>query len=139
MFRSAYSPSLPVRFHPIDDGRCRASSAAECDINLIMARYAASGHISHLAKGSPKYGDFTSAPVDYLAAMQVVLEAQSAFDSLPALTRKRFGNDPSSFMDFVADPANVDEMRSLGLLNPVRPDPTPVEPSPSPASSDGQE
>lgn len=51
--------------------------------------------------------------------MNQIVQAQDMFMSLPSKIRNRFGNDPSQFLDFVSDPLNKDEMRSLGLLKDV--------------------
>lgn len=98
----------------------KQSFKAECDINTIMKKYEKTGLISHVAKHNGRYGDFLAAP-DYLDAMVSVVQAQEAFSTLPAALRKRFGNDPAEFLDFVSNPANEDEMRKLGLLKPLRP------------------
>ena len=37
---------------------------------------------------------------------------------LPASVRARFDNDPSKFVEFATDEANLAELRSLGLLSP---------------------
>ena len=49
--------------------------------------------------------------------MNIVASAQQEFDQLPAPVRKRFGNDPASFLDFVHDDSNIDEMAKLGLIS----------------------
>ena len=39
-----------------------------------------------------------------------------AFIFLPSKIRKKFENDPKVFLDFVCNPENVDELRTMGLL-----------------------
>lgn len=48
-----------------------------------------------------------------------MLEAAKIFDSLPARVRQRVNNDPAELIDFVANPDNDDELRELGLKNPI--------------------
>ena len=45
-----------------------------------------------------------------------MIEAQEKFSELPAHIRKRFGNDPIQFLDFVTDENNKDEATRLGML-----------------------
>lgn len=89
--------------------------AQECDINLIMARYQKTGIIEHVRSVEGRYGDFISSP-DYHTAMNEIIAAQDAFDSLPSSLRARFENDPARFLDFVHDEKNRDEMIQLGLI-----------------------
>lgn len=115
--------------------------ADECDINLIMARYEKTGVIDHVNRRAPVFDDFTDV-VDYQTALNVVSEAEGMFADLSARVRARFDNDPAKLLEFVQDPANVEEARSLGLLKPVEelpvappPPPVPEPPSPPPAAS----
>ena len=94
-------------------GGAKQSFKDECDINQIMAKYQKTGAITHFAKHSPSYGFASS--MDFNAAMQLISQAQTMFDELPSKLRARFDNSPDKFLDFVQDPANGDEMRTLGL------------------------
>lgn len=89
----------------------------ECDINILMASYRRTGVLTHLAKGLPSYGDFTSS-VDYHDACNQVLDAQLAFAELPSEIRTRFDNDPKKLLEFLEDPANREEGEQLGLFEP---------------------
>lgn len=89
----------------------------ECDINLIMKRFRLTGQITNSIEPSQMtYGDFSDVP-DYRTALERVERAQDAFMSLPAEVRKRFDNDPGSFIDFALDSKNLDELSKLGLTN----------------------
>lgn len=101
------------------EGRTHQSAKDECDINVIMARWEKSRIIEHVSRTGGSYGDFLDVPQDFHAAMQQVIEAEEAFSSLPSSIRKRFANDPGAFLEFVGDPANENEMRSMGLLKAV--------------------
>lgn len=129
MFRSAYSGAVRVVSVPGDDGMTKQSMKAECDINNIVSRYRRTGSVSHIAKAKPEFG-FAPA-VDLMAALETVRRADSMFSELPAVVRKRFDNDPAVFLDFVQNPANIEEMYTLGLAErkaPVPPAPGATDP-----------
>lgn len=98
----------------VETTRTKQSFADETDINQILARYIKTGVMDHV-KDHGGYADFP-APIEYQEAMQLTIDAQIAFDSLPATTRREFGNDPFEFLAFVENPDNVERMAELGLL-----------------------
>lgn len=107
----------------------RQSFAKECDVNSIMAKYRASGLVSHVNRYQGRYVDLTNVPCEYQEALALVMDAQDMFMSLPARIRATFANDPGRFLDFVSDPRNAGAMREMGLL-PARPaDKEPAEPA----------
>lgn len=134
--RSFYRPH--ARVHPPEggDSLTMQSMAAECDINNIVSKYQKTGLLDHVQKHGPQYGDMSSSH-DFTEAMNLVTEAQSMFEELPSSIRKKFNNDPTEFLDFVAEPENRDEMVILGLLDAptgsAEPDPAPAgDPPPNP-------
>lgn len=96
--------------------RTKQSFVAECDINNILKQYRLTGQIRHIsskaAQGS--YDDLPAA-IDFQDAMNMVIAAEQSFATLPSKVRDRFGNDPSNFLAFMADPSNQDEIIKLGL------------------------
>jgi len=140
-FRTAYSPHQSHSISFAAQGRTKQSFKDECDINVIMARYQATGQLpDNLNPSSPQYIDATG--FDFDLAMNLVAEASSSFEELPSAIRARFNNDPCAFLDFVHDPANHSEMADMGLLvpesqrtkgvttpNPSEPPQTPKNPS----------
>lgn len=107
----------------VDTGlRCEDPSMAqqqfleESDINTIVERFGLNGELPS-AVVVPQYGDYTGVR-DFQSAMNAVLQAQAGFMELPAKVRARFENDPQKFLEFVADDANAEEARVLGLLKP---------------------
>lgn len=96
----------------------RQEFAEECDINTIMARYEKTGVISHVSNAQPRYVDFGAAP-DFHSAMNMLVEAEAAFMSLPATVRRTFENDPVQFVEFAQNPDNLDQMRKWGLAPPA--------------------
>lgn len=96
----------------------RQEFAEECDINTIMAKYEASGAISHVNKAEPRYLD-TTLYEGLQASMDAFREASVAFNSLPATVRREFDNDPQAFVDFAVNPDNLERMREWGLAPPA--------------------
>lgn len=139
LIRSLYSPRIPVVLDCSNSpSRTKQAEKPACDINNIVARYLERGIITHVAKHEGRYDNFIDAPT-YHEAMSAVAEAKEAFDTLPAALRKRFGNDPAAFLDFVKDPENVDEMMALGLAEKDHRDTDTQElpiPKPAPAPSE---
>lgn len=100
------------------------SSVEECDINTIVRRFGLTGELPDTPT-VPMSGDFMDV-VDYQTALNSVIAADAAFMEYPAGVRSRFDNDPQKMMEFVADVANLDEARRLGLLKPLQVEPAPL-------------
>lgn len=113
--------SLSVAYHNIDENgeilpsETHQSSKDECDVNKIIARHKQGIINTHVNTKAGVYADLSSAP-SYQEALQTIINANNAFDTLPASTRKRFGNDPQEFLQFMSDPSNKEEAKKLGLL-----------------------
>lgn len=97
----------------------KQAELAATDINNIMAQYEKTGILVHTNKHQGTYTDLLDATT-YHESMNAVVEAQAAFNSLPANIRSRFGNDPGAFLDFVSDKNNIPEMRKMGLVPPLK-------------------
>lgn len=95
----------------------------QCDVNKIMARYKKTGSITHLRNAQQGvYADLTKIP-DYQTALHQVMNAQAAFEQIPAHIRNRFNHDPAQLIAFLSDNKNRDEAIKLGLL--PKPETTP--------------
>lgn len=115
-------------------GLTKQSMRDECDINKIVKQWDRDGAPIHTAANPPTYGDFDTS-MEYQDAMNQLMVADQAFMALPSRTRARVDNDPAKLIDFLADPDNLDEARSLGLVQSEKeeeqiregdiPDPTP--------------
>ena len=94
----------------------------ECDINKIMAKFQKTGVLNHYAKHAPSYQDIPA--LEYADALNIIATADTMFEELPSELRKEFKNDPEVFLEFVQNPANLDQMREMGLAKPgdTRPD-----------------
>lgn len=112
--RSAYSKKTRKGFTCSGPSMTKQSFKAECDINTLLAKYQKTGMLAHTSRFQGDYSDLTDS-VDYHTAMNIVLDAQNAFDTLPSSVRAKFNNDPSEFLTFVSDENNLDEMREMGL------------------------
>lgn len=119
-----------------DDGRTKQCHIDECNINKIMARFDATGTISHLAKYQPVYADFSD--FDFHAQITKLAKGQTIFDALPAEIRKEFGQSPAEFFAYVNDPANLDDLREKlpGLAAPGQQLPRVASPSADKAAAE---
>lgn len=110
----------------------------ECDINKIVERHSAQGTLDEYLgiTMQQRQGQFLdlSESVDFQTAHQIVQQAQEAFQTLPALVRERFRNDPGQLLAFMQDPKNADEAVALGLATKVAQAQQPPVNTPLPAS-----
>lgn len=88
-----------------------------CNINKIMAKYEKTGLVTHINQRAAQYGDFSEV-TDFQGALEKIAGANNMFMDLPAEIRQRFDNDPVYFVEFCSDPANIGELRELGLAEP---------------------
>lgn len=100
----------------------------ECDVNNVIKQYKQTGMVAHVnakaAQGA--YQDLPDA-VDFQESLHLVMAAETAFMTLPAKVRDRFGQDPAEFLAFLSDPKNAEEARALGLIQPLKEAPPPLE------------
>lgn len=94
----------------------KQADLASSDVNTIMAQYEKTGMLSHVNQYQGNYINLGDAK-SYHDNMNDVLAAQTAFASLPADIRARFGNDPAAFLDFVSDQKNKPELIKMGLVH----------------------
>ena len=102
--------------------------AKECDINNIIKSFQPST-MHMLLQQYVAAGRFEDLPdqVDYQESLNILMEADRAFQDIPSKVRDRFGNDPAQFLAFMANPENEKEARELGLLKPKAEPPPPME------------
>jgi len=101
-------------------GRTKQEFKKDTDINVIIKKFQTTGIINFRNENEAFYGDID--PLDFQDAMNTVARAGEMFDALPANLRKKFGHDPAAFLEYIQDPNNEAEARSLGLLSPDRSD-----------------
>lgn len=97
-----------------DRGLTEQAHAKEADIHVIMRKAARTGMIEHINNRPKQYSDLASRP-DFQEAMNIVAEAQSTFETIPAEIRARFRNDPAEFLDYINNPNNREDMEELGF------------------------
>jgi len=91
------------------------NTAEETDINYIVATFTRTGMLPQ-AQTPPTYGDFSGVS-DYREALELIQEADNAFNSLPADVRAHFGNNPASYLDFIENGSDVDLAAKLGIID----------------------
>lgn len=94
----------------------------QADINVIVNTFMKTGILPE-SVNMPKYGDFSEA-TDYQTALNLVMQAEDAFMSLPATLRARFENDPGQLLAFLEDEGNRAEAVALGLVQAQVEEPT---------------
>lgn len=115
--------------------RTKQSFVVECDINNILKQYKRTGQIQHISAKAAlgAYVDLPD-PQDFQESLNIVLQAEDSFATLPAHIRARFGNDPAEFLGFMTNPANAKEIIALGLAT-ERPASEPASPPAAPAKA----
>lgn len=100
----------------------------ECDINNIVKHFSTHGMLNHV-NAKAAQGAYQDLPdhMDFQESLHTIKAAETAFMTLPAKVRDRFGQDPAQFLAFMADPENIDEVRKLGLTQAPEVAPPPVE------------
>jgi len=121
--RSAYKPHDRVvkEFHL--PSRTQQSFKDETNINTIMAKYQKTGLIDHVNEHGPTYGEQPMA-VDFHEAMNLVADANTMFAELPSSVRANFDNDPSAFLDYIADDERREALLNDKKINPEDPEDT---------------
>lgn len=119
--------SLRILMHCEGESETRQEFAKETDINTIMKRYEKTGQITHLASRIPWYGDATEI-TDYKSAWDAVIQAQEAFEELPARIREKFENDPQKLIEALQDPQQEEKLVELGVLEKKSVPSNPQEP-----------
>lgn len=122
--------SLRVRSMTEGPSKTRQSFRDEVDANLIVAKYNKNLHRERFEAHPDMYRDLSKQPT-YAEALNVIREADSAFQSLPSKTRALFENNPDKLLEFIHNPKNYDEGVKIGLFKPK---PIPKDPSPQPTS-----
>ena len=106
-----------------DPSLTRQEFKDECDLGKILQRFKATPDGRAALQNATgfaetcQFGDVSAVP-DFRAARDAVIKANASFMTLPPVVRRRFDNDPAAFLDFMQNPSNELEARSLGLLNP---------------------
>lgn len=94
------------------------SEKDNCDINVIMNRYATCGTpLPYRTDGvEPVYADVSELG-DYMENYQRCKQAEEMFNSLPSALRKELDNNPANLLPFIQDEKNKERCYEYGLLN----------------------
>lgn len=87
------------------------------DVNAQLRRAHEKGLLRHAKKYEGEYDDFPD--FDFQTAQFQLARAKSMFEALPSNVRNKFENDPAKFLKWANDPANVGEMKEMGILRGV--------------------
>lgn len=112
--------------------RTRQAPKAGTQIDAILKRYATQGvspndvGVFFQQVASMPFG--VQPGTDYQEALNGVIRVENYFMSLPSRIREKFGHKAQNMINFIADPANLEEARELGLVSkePVKPAPVPA-------------
>lgn len=85
------------------------------DINVVIKRITA-GEIDLLRQRTGSYGDFTKMPQTFAEALQLQIDSNRLFESLPAAVKKEFDGDPNQFF------AQSGTKEWFDKISPVLPD-----------------
>lgn len=95
-----------------------------------MRKYERTGVIEHVNEHKGTYGNYVGVP-DYNEAQNIIADAKSLFESVPAKIRADMHNDPAEFIEFMQNAENREKIEAYGLdsshLPPVEPT-VPLEP-----------
>lgn len=116
------------------------SEKDNCDINVIMNRYATCGTpLPCRTDGvQPVYADVSELG-DYMENYQRCKQAEEMFNALPSALRKELDNNPANLIPFIQDKNNESRCIEYGLINkpiveaPQTPVATPSVPDSVPA------
>lgn len=119
-----------------DESRAIQSERDACDINTIVRNFGVTGQVV-APMAPPSYRDLPEV-YDFHTAMNFIQRSHDAFDTLPALTRERFGNDPGRFVEFFNDPNTTRaQLEEVGLVGPASASVAPPPGAATPPASEG--
>lgn len=110
----------------------KRSFAQRADINDIVARYRRTGVLDYTSRVQGVFAD-VSGMGDFRTACDKVVRLREAFESLPAIVRTRFNNDPANMVEFLRNTENREEAIKLGLVKKPEAPATPAAAAPDPA------
>lgn len=128
-YSNFYVPHKRVTLNTGDVMVTKQSHKDECDINRILKQFQRTGIITHVQNARPTYEDLPS-DVDFQESLNTILTAEEAFSGLPSKVRAHFNNNPAELLAALNDPAQADQLRDFGILNPLPAAPPPLQPPP---------
>ena len=101
-FRTPYKGNERVQYSTIGPSLTDQSFKQDCDIGFIIENFVRTGE---LPQSTMSYVDCTTVPM-YEEAMQIVAEANSNFEQLPAKIRDEF-KTVSNYLEYISNPDNL--------------------------------
>lgn len=94
------------------------SEKDNCDINVIMNRYATCGTPLPVRTDGlqPMFADVSELG-DYMENFNRCKQAEEMFNNLPSALRKELDNNPANLLHFIQDEKNKERCYEYGLLN----------------------
>lgn len=94
------------------------SEKDNCDINVIMNRYATCGTPLPVRNDGvePVFADVSELG-DYMENYNRCKQAEEMFNALPSALRKELDNNPANLLSFIQNEANKERCYEYGLLN----------------------
>lgn len=131
-----------VAFRDETPSRTKQSFKDQCDVNVVVRKYATAQPEFFQNPRPEQFGDATGV-VDLQEAINLIRDADEAFASLPSSVRKLAGNDRVNFLRMLADEEGVELLKDAGFLPaperretpPETPDGETPTPAAQPASS----
>jgi phage internal scaffolding protein len=119
--RHAYSKRVASKTNikQFGDSLTVQDQAKSADINNILKRFNQTGLIDHVAQYEPQYGDF--AKLDYHTMHEQIKTVENAFQELPPNVREQFNHDPQVWLDHLANPDNIEDMKDGVIDNEISP------------------
>ena len=110
--KNSLSPSESVK-SPKGIKPAKQEFKDDADLNSIMRKFQKSGSIDHAQIYQGTYG--VASPHQLHEAMNLVTHADTMFNELPSSIRNKFKNNAVDFLEYVQNPANAEEAKSLGI------------------------
>lgn len=94
------------------------SEKDNCDINVIMNRYATCGTPLPVRSDGvePMFADVSELG-DYMENYNRCKQAEEMFNALPSALRKELDNNPANLLPFIQDEKNKERCYEYGLIN----------------------
>lgn len=116
-----YREHKPVRQAFRLPSRTRREFREDCNVNIIMERFTKHAIPPKQNTVAPRFINAAAIP-NLQTAMQIMIEADKAFGSLPALVRKHFDNSPIAFVEYAQNAENLEQLREWGIAPPAKVD-----------------
>ena len=88
------------------------SFAESCDINIILKRVA-NGETELLQQRKGMFGDFTNMPKTYAEVLQLQIDSNNLFNSLPIEIKQKFDNDANKFFVSAGSKEWIDKLGDI--------------------------